>query len=94
VTGRSISIALKVEVLQILKRAIEPLANALEYPELGENVYKALKKFGPVCISEVVKRIEYRIAHPIENGSLGNFNAIRNAHGCIIRRATPVGGYI
>jgi len=40
------------------KRAIEPLADALEDPELGENSYKALKKFGPVCISEVVKRVK------------------------------------
>jgi len=34
------------------KRAIEPLADALEDPELGENAYKALKKFGSACISE------------------------------------------
>ena len=51
------------------KRAIEPLADALEDPELGENAYKALKKFGSACISEVIKRVEYRIAHPIETGT-------------------------
>lgn len=51
------------------KRAIEPLADALEDPELGENAYKALKKFGSACILEVIKRIEYRIAHPIKTGT-------------------------
>lgn len=50
------------------KRAIGPLADALEDLELGENAYRALKKFGSACISEVIKRIEYRIAHPIETG--------------------------
>ena len=50
-------------------RAINPLADALEDFELGEHAYRALKKFGSVCISEVIKRIEYRIAHPIETGS-------------------------
>jgi hypothetical protein len=50
------------------KRAIGPLADALEESELGENAYEALKKFGPVCIPEVIKRIEYRIAHPIKKG--------------------------
>lgn len=50
-------------------RAIEPLADVLEDFEIGENAYRALKKFGSVCISDVIKRIEYRIAHPIETGS-------------------------
>ena len=50
-------------------RAIEPLADALEDFELGEDAYRALKKFGSACISDVIKRIEYRIAHPIETGS-------------------------
>lgn len=50
------------------ERAIGPLADALEEPELGENAYEALKKFGSACISEVIKRIEYRIAHPIKTG--------------------------
>jgi hypothetical protein len=49
-------------------RAIEPLADALEDNELGERAYEALKKFGSACISAVIQRIEYRIAHPIETG--------------------------
>lgn len=51
------------------ERAIEPLADALEDPDLGENAYMALKKFGSVCIPEVIKRIEYRIAHPVDKES-------------------------
>ena len=47
-------------------RAIEPLADALEDLELGENACQALIKFGSGCISEVIQRIEYRIAHPME----------------------------
>jgi hypothetical protein len=50
-------------------RAIEPLADALEDLELGEDAYNALKKFGSACVSDVIKRIEYRIAHPIETGA-------------------------
>ena len=49
--------------------AIEPLADALEDFELGENAYIAIKKFGYACISDVIQRIEYRIAHPIETGT-------------------------
>ena len=50
-------------------RAIKPLADALEDSEHGEHAYRALKKFGSACISDVIQRIEYRIAHPIETGS-------------------------
>ena len=50
-------------------RAIEPLADALEGFELGEHAYRALKKFGSACISDVVQRIKYRIAHPVEMGT-------------------------
>lgn len=50
-------------------RAIKPLANALEEQELGENAKEALKKFGPVCIPEVMKKLRYRFAHPIKKGS-------------------------
>lgn len=59
--------------------AIEPLADTLENPNIGEKAYKALKKFGPVCIPEVIKRVEYRIAHPIKtesSPSLITFNAL------------------
>ena len=48
------------------ERAIIHLANALENFDLGEHAKKALKRFGPVCIPEVIKKIEYRIAHPIK----------------------------
>jgi len=51
------------------ERAIGPLADALEDPELGENAYSALKKFGPVCIPDVIKKIEHRIANPINTES-------------------------
>lgn len=50
-------------------QAIEPLADALEDFELGEHAVRALKKFGSACISDVIQRIEYRIAHPIETGT-------------------------
>lgn len=48
------------------ERAIVPLADALEEPDLGEKAEEALKKFGPVCVPEVIKRIRYRIEHPIK----------------------------
>ena len=51
------------------EEAIGPLADALEDPELGENAYKALKKFGPVCIPQVISRIEHRIENPIDTES-------------------------
>jgi len=50
-------------------RSIEPLADALEDFELGEHAYRALKKFGSACISDVIQQIEYRIARPIETGT-------------------------
>ena len=50
-------------------QAIEPLADALEDFDLGEHAVRALKKFGSACISDVIQRIEYRIAHPIETGT-------------------------
>lgn len=50
------------------RRAIQPLADALEEPELGENAKKALKKFGPVCVPDVIKKVEYRIKNPIKEG--------------------------
>ena len=48
------------------RRAIAPLVDALEEEGLGENAYKALKRFGPACVPEVIKKVEYRIAHPIK----------------------------
>ena len=50
------------------KKAIEPLVGVLEDRELGENTKEALKKFGPACIPEVIKKVRYRIAHPIKKG--------------------------
>ncbi len=46
-------------------RAIIPLADVLEDSDLGDRANDALKEFGEVCIPEVIKRVEYRIAHPI-----------------------------
>jgi len=48
------------------ERAIVPLANALEEEEIGERSGEALERFGPVCIPEVIKKVEHRIAHPVE----------------------------
>ncbi|MCK4811505.1 MAG: HEAT repeat domain-containing protein [Methanosarcinales archaeon] len=45
--------------------AIIPLADVLEDSDLGKHAKDALKEFGHVCIPEVIKRVEYRIAHPI-----------------------------
>ena len=46
-------------------RAVIPLNDVLENSDLGDRANEALKEFGDVCISEVIKRVEYRIAHPI-----------------------------
>lgn len=51
------------------ERAITPLIDALEDRDLGEEAQKALVKFGKVCIPEVIKKVKYRIAHPIREGS-------------------------
>lgn len=51
------------------ERATIPLADALEESELGEHARSALKEIGPVAIPEVIKRVEYRIAHPIREGT-------------------------
>lgn len=48
-------------------RAIAPLVDALEEKELGEYAKEALKKFGPICIPEVIKKVKFRIAHPIKD---------------------------
>ncbi len=50
------------------ERAIIHLVNALEDPDLGEHAKEALKKFGPVCIPEAIKKaatIFESIAHRI-----------------------------
>lgn len=52
---------------KITKKSKE-LAAVLEEPELDENVQEELKKFGPICIPEVIKKLEYRIRHPIKKG--------------------------
>jgi len=36
--------------------------------ELGDEAQKALVKFGTVCIPEVIKKVEYRIANPVKEG--------------------------
>ena len=51
------------------QRAIGPLVDALEESRLGESAYRALKKFGSTCISEVLKKVEYRTTHPIKKGT-------------------------
>lgn len=51
------------------RRAIEPLADALEDARLGDDASEALKQFGPGCIKAVIQRIEHRIANPISDES-------------------------
>lgn len=48
------------------ERAIEPLVAVLEEKDLGKSAQEALVKFGPVCVSDVIEKIEYRLAHPVE----------------------------
>lgn len=48
--------------------AITPLVSALEEEDLGDEVQKALIKFGTACIPEVIKKVEYRIANPVKEG--------------------------
>ncbi len=56
--------------------AIIPLADVLENFDLGSHAKDALKKFGDVCIPEAIKRVEYRIAHPIRGeGSVDRITA-------------------
>ena len=50
-------------------RAIEPLADLLEDDDIGQDACEALIKFGTTCISAVIKRLEYRLAHPVKTGS-------------------------
>ena len=50
------------------ERAIIPLADVPEDSDPGRRAKDALKEFGDVCIPEVIKRVEYRIAHPIREG--------------------------
>jgi len=49
-------------------RAMKPLVDVLEDREIGEKAKEALKNFGPACIQEVIKKVRYRIAHPIKKG--------------------------
>lgn len=49
------------------KRALPALADKLEDGGLAETAHNALKKFGPECIPEVIKRVEHRISNPTED---------------------------
>lgn len=53
---------------KITKKSKE-LTAVLEEPELDENAQEELKKIGPICIPEVIKKVEYRIKHPIKKGT-------------------------
>ncbi len=48
------------------RRAIGPLVNALEDGDIGGGAQDALKCFGPACIPAVIKKVEYRIKHPVK----------------------------
>jgi len=48
------------------KKAIDYLIDILEDSDLGECAKEALKKFGPDCIPKVIRKIKYRISHPIK----------------------------
>ncbi|HIE31188.1 MAG TPA: hypothetical protein EYP67_02240 [Methanosarcinales archaeon] len=50
------------------ENAISPLVDVLEDSDLGNRAKDALKEIGDVCIPEVIKKVEYRIAHPIKEG--------------------------
>ena len=50
------------------KTTILHWVNILEEPELGENAKEELIKIGSICIPKVIKKIEYRIKHPIKKG--------------------------
>ena len=82
--------------------AIGPLADALEEPELGEHAKEAIKEFGSLCIPEVIKKEEYRIAHPQEKDvgtdlvtapALRTIGEIR-CDGCIVWRGIRVERYL
>lgn len=61
-----------IEVLGRLrdKRAIEPLVDVLEDMELGEAAIDALINYGseviPEVIEKVIRKVKYRLAHPIK----------------------------
>lgn len=46
--------------------AIKPLVEYLEDKKLGEDCKNALVKFGPVSVPEIIKAVETRISHPVE----------------------------
>ncbi len=48
------------------ERAIKPLVMYLENINLGEDCKNALVLIGPACVPEVIKNVEFRIAHPVE----------------------------
>ena len=49
------------------ERAIAPLVDMLETPDIGGNAGGALLGFGPACVPEVIRNMEHRIAHPVED---------------------------
>ena len=51
-------------------RAIKPLVQCLEHKGLGEDCHYALVQIGPACVPEIIKLIEYRIAHPVPEKGL------------------------
>ncbi len=48
------------------ERAIKPLVMYLENTNFGEDCKNALVAIGPACVPEVIKKVEFRIAHPVE----------------------------
>lgn len=51
-------------------RAIEPLVENLEDRDLGKYCQEALVEFGPGCVPDIIKSVEYRIAHPVPDRGL------------------------
>ena len=49
------------------ERAIAPLVDLLENPDIGSNAEDALLGFGPACVPEVIRQMEHRIARPVED---------------------------
>jgi len=60
------------------ERAIAPLVDLLENPDIGGSAGDALLGFGPACVPDVIRDMEHRIAHPVEDD--GGFILLTTYH--------------
>jgi hypothetical protein len=49
------------------ERAIAPLVDLLENPDIGSSAADSLLGFGPACVPEVIRNMEHLIACPVED---------------------------